>query len=278
MTWTSIDKNYNINFMKRFLLNLLIFFGLGVFFNVSSNSNENLKQLIENQIEKEKDIKCIPYTKIDPIKFSKLKKEYPSFKDRKITQLDFCIKKSDILKLKISNDFKPPQELLNELKGCKSNVCFEQLAGKRVYKIFVQRGEKWNAKHPGDMIIGMAWFEIMYNGNLRKIKKTLARYEKNNYKGIMKLKKTSDEKKIHSLINMNNGRIKMREALGFSIFDNTREVIDGQLLLGNFLNNDELKVTQNKISPNLAKKKLLIEQYKKTLAKYKAKLEEEKNK
>ena len=86
------------------------------------------------------------------------------------------------------------------------------------------------------------------------------------------------KKKIHSLINMNNGRIKMREALGFSIFDNTREVIDGQLLLGNFLNNDELKVTQNKISPNLAKKKLLIEQYKKTLAKYKAKLEEEKNK
>ena len=278
ITWTSIDKNYSINFMKRFLLHLLIVFSLGMFFNVSSNSNESLKQLIENQIEKEKDIKCIPYTKIDPIKFNKLKKEYPSFKDRKIMQLNYCIKKSDILKLKLSNDFKPPQEFLNELKGCKSNTCFEQFAAKKVYKIFVQRGEKWNARHPGDMIIGMAWFEIMYNGNLRKIKKTLARYEKNNYKGVMRLKKQSDEKKIYSLINMNNGRIKMREALGFTLFDDTKEVMDGQILLGNFLNKDELKISVNEINPELVKKKMLINQYKKTLAKYKAKLEEQKNK
>ena len=192
--------------------------------------------------------------------------------------MNFCIKKSDILKLKIPNDFKPPEQLLKELKGCKSNLCFEELAGKKVYKIFVQRGEKWNARYPGDMIIGMAWFEIMYNGNSRKIKKILARYEKNNYKGIMKLKKQADESKIHSLINMNNGRIKMREALGFTMFDNTRDVIDGQILLGNFLNKDQLKITQNELNPDMIQKKILIEKYQKTLAKYKAKLEEQKNK
>ena len=239
---------------------------------------ETLEQLLETQIEKEKNIKCIPYTKIDPLKLTKLKQEYPSFKNRKLHELNFCIKKSDILKLKIINDFDPPQEFLNELKGCKSNQCFEQLAGKKVYEIFVKRKEKWNTKHPGDMIIGMAWFEIMYNGNLRKTKKTLARYENNDYKGIMKLKKQADEKKIYSLINMNNGRIKMREALGFTMFDNTRDVIDGQILLGNFLNKDQLKIIQNDLNPEMTQKKILIEKYQKTLAKYKAKLEEQKNK
>tara|TARA_X000000950_G_C13907290_1_gene657459 strand:+ start:170 stop:1234 length:1065 start_codon:yes stop_codon:yes gene_type:complete len=243
------------------------------------DANENLKQEIENQIEKEKNITCIKYTKKDPFLFAKLKKEYSSFKNKKFTQLNYCIKKSGILKLKIPNNFKPPQELLNELKGCKSNLCFEKLAGQKVYKIFVQRGEKWNARHPGDVIIGMAWFEIMYNGNLRKIKKTLARYEKDNYEGlIMQLKKKDDEKKIHSLISMNNGRLKMREALGFTIYDNTRDVIDGQLLLGNFLNKDELKITVNEVNPQFIKKKMLIDRYKRTLAKYKAKLEEKKNK
>lgn len=264
--------------MKRLLVNLLIVFSWGILFSINANSNENLKQLIENQVEKEKGIKCVPYTKINPFKLAKIKKEYPSEKNRKVTQLNYCIKKSDILKLNITNKFEPPQQLLSELQGCTSNICLEKLAGQKVYEIFVKSGEKLNAKHPGNMIIGMAWFEIMYNGNLRKIKKTLARYEKNNYKSIFKLKKQSDEKKIHSLINMNNGRIKMREALGFTMFDNTREVMDGQILLGNFLNKDELKITLNEVNPELIKKKMLIDRYKRTLAKYKAKLEEQKNK
>ena len=70
----------------------------------------------------------------------------------------------------------------------------------------------------------------------------------------------------------------MREALGFTIYDNTRDVIDGQLLLGNFLNKDELKITVNEVNPQFIKKKMLIDRYKRTLAKYKAKLEEKKNK
>ena len=217
--------------------------------------DENLKQEIENQIEKEKNIKCLKYTKKDPFLFAKLKKEYPSLKNKNYTQLNYCIKKSDILKLKIPNDFEPPQELLSDLKGCKSNLCFEKLAAKKVFEIFVRRGEEWNARYPGDMIIGMAWFEIMFNGNLRKNKKILARYERDKYEGLMKLQKTDDEKKIFGLINMNNGRIKMREALGFTMFDNTRDVIDGQLLLGNFLNKDKLKSIKVDISPEMRKKK-----------------------
>ena len=88
----------------------------------------------------------------------------------------------------------------------------------------------------------MAWFEIMYAANLKK-KKSISRYEKQKYKPLIKLKKTgqsffslkeTNDKKISGLINMNNGRIKMREALGFSAFDNTRDVIDSQLLLETF--------------------------------------------
>ena len=59
--------------MKRLVVHLLIVLSWGIMFNVNANSNENLKQLIENQIEKEKDVKCIPYTKVDPFKLTKLK-------------------------------------------------------------------------------------------------------------------------------------------------------------------------------------------------------------
>ena len=62
------------------------------------------------------------------------------------------------------------------------------------------------------------------------------------------------------------------------MFDNTRDVIDGQLLLGNFLNKDKLKSIKVDISPEMRKKKILITKYQQTLAKYKAKLEEKKNK
>ena len=70
----------------------------------------------------------------------------------------------------------------------------------------------------------------------------------------------------------------MREALGFTIFDDVEEVINNQILLGNFLNKDKLEVKKINISESMKEKKFLIEKYQKTLAKYKAKLEEQKNK
>ena len=84
--------------------------------------------------------------------------------------------------------------------------------------------------------------------------------------------------KISSLIKMNNGRIKMREALGFNLYDDTLYVINSEWLLGEFLNKDKLKVSKNILSPEMLKRKKLIEEYKSVLAKYKAKLEEEKGK
>ena len=68
----------------------------------------------------------------------------------------------------------------------------------------------------------------------------------------------------------------MREALGFSLYDSTDEVIEQQFLLSEFLNKDKLKVVKNEISPNLQKRKELIERYKSVLTRYKEKLEEKK--
>ena len=70
----------------------------------------------------------------------------------------------------------------------------------------------------------------------------------------------------------------MREALGFNLYDDTLYVINSEWLLGEFLNKDKLKVSKNILSPEMLKRKKLIEEYKSVLAKYKAKLEEEKGK
>ena len=97
-------------------------------------------------------------------------------------------------------------------------------------------------------------------------------------KDIKMLLKFQDEAKIYSLIKMNKSRIKMREALGFSLYDRLEDVIAKQILLAEFLNKDQLKVVENKISVKLIKRKELIDRYKSVLTRYKEKLEEEKQK
>ena len=137
--------------------------------------------------------------------------------------------------------------------------------------------EIYHARHPGDIIYGMAWFEILYLDKLRKTQTALERYSKQQYQGLSALKKIQDEKKIYSLIKMNNGRIKMRNALGMTLYDDLELVLNNHWLLGDFLNNDKLKVKKVSLDPELKKRKRLLEKYKSTLSKYKKKLEEKKN-
>ena len=167
--------------------------------------------------------------------------------------------------------------MIATIKGCKSNSCIRKAAGKNVYKLFVQKKERYHTKHPGDIIYGMAWFEILYLDKLKKAQSTINRYSVNRYEGLMKLKKREDEKKIYSLIKMNNGRIKMRNALGLSLYDDLELVLKNHWLLGDFLNNDVLKVEKVALDPELKKRKLLLDKYKTTLSKYKKKLEEKKD-
>ena len=188
---------------------------------------------------------------------------------------NFCIKKSDIIKLGEFNDFeKFPINMIEASKGCKTGQCFRKVAGKNVYKLFVQKKERYHSKHPGDIIYGMAWFELLYLDKLKKAQKALKRYNNNK---MNTLTKSKDMKTIYSLIKMNNGRIKMREALGLSLYDDLELVLKNHWLLGDFLNNDTLAVEKVALDPELKKRKLLLDKYKTTLSKYKKKLEEKNN-
>ena len=141
--------------------------------------------------------------------------------------------------------------------------------------IFVKRTPLYHARKPGAIIMGMSWYEIMYLNNLRKNKKTIDRYLSKDPESYFNF--NSDVKKINSLIKMNEGRTKMREALGFSIDDDVEDVIKGQWLLASFLNNDELKVKKVKLHKDIKKREKLLAKYKSTIAKYKKKLEEKNN-
>ena len=229
------------------------------------NIKSSFELKLEAALEKEKNskIKCVINEKPKKLKGEKY---------------NYCIKKSDIIKLGKYQTFENfPKKMIDTIKGCKTNICIRQEAGKRVYKLFVTMGERYHSRHPGDIIYGMAWFEILYLGRLKKAKNSLERYSNNKYEGISKSKKKSDEKKIYSLIKMNKSRLKMRNALGMTVYDDLETVLKNQWLLGEFLNNDKIKVKKVKIDPELKKRKLLLEKYKTTLTRYKKKLEERKN-
>ena len=225
-----------------------------------------------NELWKKKVLAAIENEKKDPYCKIVTKK---TKEDKKI---NYCFKNSDLLKLGEFRKLDLPNKIMDEIKGCQTNICIGQHAGKKVYELFVRRGPIYHARYPGKMINGMVWFEILYYEKLRKSQKILKIYEENKYDRISKFRKKIYDKKIHSLIKLNKGRIKMRKALGFTLYDDTIKVIESQWLLAEFLNKDKLTVSKFKLSPEMKKRKLLIEKYKTLLAKYKKKLDEEKEK
>jgi len=173
-----------------------------------------------------------------------------------------------------------PEDMLKEFGNCKKQFCRGKKAGKKMYEIFVKRGEQWHQRYPGDMIYGMAWFEIVYFEKLRKNNTILERYIKyapDNYpKHLGPWLLQNDINAIHSLINMNKGRVKMRTALGLSEDDDLAKVLSRHFLLGDFLNNDKYKVKKVKLNSGVKKRKELIIKYQSAIKKYKEKLTDEK--
>ena len=126
------------------------------------------------------------------------------------------------------------------------------------------------------MIHGMAWFEIMYLEKLRKTKKQIERYTKNGPEGYSSNSKMKrDVNALHSLIKMNKGKIRMREALGLGAKDDLATVLRRHWLLGDFLNNDTYKVKKVSLNKDLKIRKKLLEKYQASLKQYKEKLEKE---
>jgi len=184
-------------------------------------------------------------------------------------------KKSDFLKLGEYKEIKDfPVGFLDSLVGCKSISCINQNAGKKVYRIFVQRGEQYHARYPGAIIQGMVWFEILYFERL-KSSRFLDEFTYHNFEQPISGRKA---KALLSLINMNNGRIKMRQALGYSLYDDTEDVIAAQWLLGEFMNKDKLKSVKNKsFTSDFKKRKELMAKYKDALARFNKKLKEKRS-
>ena len=248
------------------------------------------KKIIKTDVQdlKVKDISTWEKNVLAAIEKEK-KDPYCEIRDKKISILNlvgnfkkgknYCIKKSDLLKLGQYKEFNTPNYILDKTKGCKTINCIYSKSGKKVYEIFVRRGPVYHARYPGTMIEGMVWFEILYHSKLKSAQYIFKKYDDSLYQdGLIKFKKKAHERKIYSLIKLNNGRIKMRKALGFKLYDDLYEVIEGQWLLAEFLNKDKLKASKVKMSPEMLKRKLLIEKYKTVLVKYKKKLDEEKQK
>ena len=258
--------------MKQLASYLFLFIILGLLLNnkTSAENNSIIKKNKLNQFEK-----CEPNKSK-----SKLAQTY-------------CISDKDILELGVYKSIKNfPEGMLKEIgKKCKTESCIYKKAGKKMYEIFVRRGPVYHARLPGEMIKGMAWYELVYYGKLKEIQKVIEKY--NKYSREEKIKYSTSKvrildfkknkfkilsKKIDSLIKMNKGRKNMREAMGMSLDDDIETVIKNHWTLGEFLNNDKLKVKKVKLDPEIKKRKLLLEKYQATLKKYKLKLEEEKNK
>lgn len=169
-------------------------------------------------------------------------------------------------------DMYPEQMKLIINKGCASWSCTKKKAGQNVYKMFVQRTERWHSKYPGDIIKAMSWFEILYLGKLNKSEKMIKRYLNSSTDDYFKAK--LDKKELKSLIKMNKGRLQMRKAIGLKRDDDLSKVFETQWALGNYLNKDKRKVKKNIVDPALKKRRVLLMSYKSALKRYKEKVAE----
>ena len=169
-------------------------------------------------------------------------------------------------------DMYPEQMKLVVNKGCASWSCTKKKAGQNVYKMFVQRTERWHSKYPGDIIKAMSWFEILYLGKLNKSEKIIKRYLNSSTDDYFKAK--LDKKELKSLIKMNKGRLQMRKAIGLKRDDELSKVFETQWALGIYLNKDKRKVKKNIVDPALKKRRVLLMSYKSVLKRYKEKVAE----
>ena len=166
-------------------------------------------------------------------------------------------------KNKFDEEFKKyPKELI-QFFGNNSNVVNRtKKAGTFMSKEF-NRSQKFQAKYPGKMIKAMAMYEIFYIGKLRETKSALLRYrEKKNTKYLRKI---DDKKKIRSIIALNNGRKKMREALGMTLNTPRIEAAKKFWYLGDFLEMGTAVKNEN-YDENLEKRKKLLNDYKQKIS------------
>ena len=116
-------------------------------------------------------------------------------------------------------------------------------------------------KYPYRTIIGMAYFEFFYAGQVDQNKKKIKKF-KDKYPQIKK----SQIKAIKNLYNLNEVRKKMRESIGFSLNDQPSEVIKSYIILSKYLKNSKPK--KIKLNSYEKKKTKLSQSFNKHLSIY----------
>ena len=240
--------------MKSLLTYFFIILGLGLTFNINVDANECIP--IESKVPWEKVI-CISKNDVENL----------------TSNYSFDVLKNTKKIMTVSSLYPPKMyEIIN--RGCKNWACTKKKAGQNVYKMFVERTERWHTKYPGDIIYAMSWFEILYLGKVSKSEKIINRYLNSTSDDYFNA--NGDKKKLKSLIKMNKGRLQMRSAIGLKKDDELSKVFRTQWVLGNYLNKDKREVKKNKIDPALKKRKILLMNYKSAIKRYKEKASEAK--
>jgi hypothetical protein len=195
------------------------------------------------------------------------------FKLNKEDQEEITLEKIDKLGKIVKHDkLIYPKSMQDKFRGCgKGYKCSGQKAGQILYKSF-GGSKSYGQRNPGKMIQAMAMYEVFYAGRLYDARKSIQRFKDNKYKKGLFGKKKGDEKKIRSLIGMNNGRINMREALGMSLETPKAEAIKKFWLLGEFLDLGT-GVKNKKLDKDLKERQDLLEAYKLQIANLKKKLQ-----
>ena len=142
--------------------------------------------------------------------------------------------------------------------------CRAKKSASRMSKIF-RKSDKYHSKKPGDMFHALAYFEYFYQYQLKKKEKRIARFTK------YWPDKKKHGKTIVTLLKFNKARLKMREALGMNLGTSTEEAIQKFWIMGEYLNKG--KVVEQKIHPDIKKRKKVLDKYKKEVRKFKSQIE-----
>jgi hypothetical protein len=280
--------------MKSYVTYILIFFFLtySSFAKTLNQKKNELKKIYQaggiSKVEYEKSLdflekseeektkkQTFTFTKKDPLtsvkqKFSLLNKKDEDLEKvtlKKIKELGEPVKFDDSYYTK---------GMTKRFVGCNNSFkCKGGKAGKELSKAF-NKDMSYGQKAPGKLIKAMAMFEVLYSSKLWEARKSIKRYEENNYKDDLidsEIKK-NDEKKIRALFGMNKGRNSMREALSMNSETSSKEAIKKFWLLGEFL--DLGTSVKNKKLPNdLKERQKLIEAYKIQISNLKKKIKDE---
>ena len=209
--------------------------------------------------------------KVESVK--KKKKEKKEEVREKVTNIIDDKSKEDLTKTYISlkefrelgtyKKIKKYPEGLFKVKGSSEGMAKEAMM--KMYQTFVQK-PRLMEKYPENMMKAMAYFEIFYNYELKKKKKSIEKFEK-DYPDITWFTK----KEIKTLYSLNQARKSMRESLSLNTDNSLKESLDRYVFMHDFLKPAE-KIT-HKLSNNEKKLKKFSTKFKQNYAKLKKTLE-----